>query len=208
MFKAFTSGSRLLMSDMMRVILIGMILAAAAPSLPAADERTLHQKELADAFAQLDKVTAEHADDPAASRWINVGDVMSLESSNGSQLRLVAWNGKAPLKTLYGLTDGKLETPSLGGDVTRRFRVNGVWLSFDIACIAGARVLAPRNSAARSAMYGAVRAKTRLVVESTEGWTAEFDVRGRAFAEAVLRVIAVPRCPNKAGYPGPSPAIL
>jgi hypothetical protein len=72
------------MIGMIRVILIGMILAAVAPSLRAEDERTLHQKELADAFAQLDKVTAEHADDPVASRWINVGDVMSLESSNGS----------------------------------------------------------------------------------------------------------------------------
>jgi hypothetical protein len=192
-----------------RVIALALMLVAMAFSAAASDERKLQQKALDDAFAHLDKVTADHWDDPEASRWTNVGEIMSLASRNGSQLRLVAWTGKGnQTEPVYGFTDGELKTPCLGGDLTKRFRLEGVWLSFDVACVGGARVLAPHDAAASSAMRDSVRNKPLLVVEAPQGWKAEFDVRGFPVAEAMLRVMAVPAGPKKPDKPGPAPSVI
>lgn len=166
-----------------------MVLAGSA-SARSGDNRKVPQKALDDAFAELDQVTGDHWDDPVSSRWKAVGHVMALNPLKGNEPRLVAWVNKHSFKAVFGLADGSLEGPCDDAGKQDRYKVGGVWLSFEVACVERMRVLAPKSVAAKNGMEAAVRKSRRLTVESSRGQKYEFDLQGVPVADAVLRVKA------------------
>ncbi|PTR34450.1 hypothetical protein C8J98_102638 [Luteibacter sp. OK325] len=181
----------------------------ATSSLQAAGDKRAAQKALDDAFANLDQLTSADADPPVSSRWKNMGGLMVLAPGNGGDVRLAAWTWKSSLKTVFGLADGDPKAPCESAPRTVRYKVGGAWLSFDVVCKGGTRVLSPHSAREKRSMYAAVRTGTSLTIVSVRGQKAEFDLRGVVLADAVLRVMAagalVPREPDTSTFP---PAVL
>lgn len=182
---------------------------AATSALHAEADKRAARKALDDAFATLDQLTGTEADPPASARWRRIARVMVLDPRSGNDVRLAAWTTKGSLKRSFGLADGDSSAPCAIARKRARYRVDGVWLSFDVVCRGGARVLAPHSASDRRRMKSSIWAGASLGVESVRGRKAEFDLRGVALADAILSVMAagdlVPKDVEKSSVP---PAIL
>lgn len=188
---------------------LGWVTALATSVPQAMAQNPSPQKVMSDAFANLDKVMGEHADDPASSRWTPLGGLMVLAPRSGGRIQLVGWTEKGSTRPAYGLASDNLQGACKDTGRTDRYKVGGTWFSFKVLCVGGKRVLSPQSVAGKNGLYAVVRNGGNLTIESGKGWTVDFDLQGAPFADAVLSVRAADAAmPERPKTAHPAPPVL